>query len=217
MSVPSPADAAHVARRGLLYVISSPSGAGKTTLSRRLLASEGESLSLSVSATTRPRRPAEVDGVDYRFIDPTRFSEMVEGGELLEHADVFGARYGTPRAPVEAWLAQGRDVLFDVDWQGARQLRESVLKNDVVSVFILPPSLGELERRLFQRNQDAPETVARRMAKARDEISHCPEYDYVVVNLDLDASEATLRAILAAERARRTRLTGLDAFLADLS
>ncbi len=203
------------ARRGLLFVLSSPSGAGKTTLARRLLKAE-PGVTLSVSVTTRPQRPLEVEGRDYHFVDAQRFSEMVEGGELLEHADVFGNRYGTPRAPVEKWMEAGRDVLFDVDWQGARQLRESPLAGDVVSVFILPPSLVELERRLTARNQDAPETVARRMAKARDEIAHCPEYDYVVVNRDLDDSEATLRAVLAAERVRRTRLTGLDAFLSEL-
>jgi guanylate kinase len=202
-----------IARRGVLFVISSPSGAGKTTLARRLLEAEGDGLTLSISATTRPRRPAEVEGRDYFFVEAARFSEMVEGGELLEHADVFGNRYGTPRAPVERWLAEGRDVLFDVDWQGAKQLRESPLGEDVVGAFILPPSIGELHRRLVARNQDAPETVARRMAKARDEISHCPEYEYVVVNEDVDASLSALRAVLAAERLRRRRLTGLGAFL----
>ncbi len=205
-----------IARRGLLFVLSSPSGAGKTTLARRLLDAPGLGLTLSVSATTRPQRPAEVDGRDYHFVSAGRFSEMVERRELLEHADVFGNRYGTPRAPVERWLAEGRDVLFDVDWQGAAQLRASPLGADVASVFILPPSLSELNRRLIARNQDAPETVARRMAKARDEISHCPDYDYVVVNDDLDASETTLRAVLAAERARRARLTGLEDFLKGL-
>jgi guanylate kinase len=207
------AAATPLARRGLLFVLSSPSGAGKTTLSRRLLEAEGDGLRLSVSATTRPMRPGEVEGRDYFFVTGPRFSEMVEAGALLEHADVFGARYGTPRAPVEAWLAEGRDVLFDVDWQGATQLRASPLGEDVASVFILPPSIGELERRLIARAQDAPETVARRMAKARDEISHCPEYEYVVVNDDLDRALAGLRAILAAERLKRRRQTGLPAFL----
>jgi guanylate kinase len=205
-----------VARRGLLFVISSPSGAGKTTLSRRLLAAEPD-LALSVSATTRAMRPGEIDGRDYHFVDHARFSEMVERGELLEHADVFGNRYGTPRAPVEAWLEQGRDVLFDVDWQGARQLGESPLAADVVSVFILPPSIAELRRRLVARNQDAPETVEARMAKARDEIGHCGEYAYVVINEDLDESERGLRAVLTAERLRRTRRVGLDTFLAGLA
>ncbi|TVQ55870.1 MAG: guanylate kinase [Rhodobacteraceae bacterium] len=205
-----------IGRRGLLFVLSSPSGAGKTTLAKRLLAAE-PGLALSVSATTRPMRPGEVEGRDYCFVAGQTFSEMVEAGDLLEHADVFGARYGTPRAPVEAWVAEGRDVLFDVDWQGARQLRESALGDDVVSVFILPPSIGELHRRLVARNADAPETVERRMAKARDEIGHCPEYDYVLVNTEIGESEAGLRAILAAERLRRTRQTGLGAFLASMA
>jgi guanylate kinase len=199
----------------VLFVLSSPSGAGKTTLARRLLVAEPD-LALSVSATTRPMRPGERDGQDYHFVSPQRFEAMAQDGALLEHAEVFGAHYGTPRAPVERWLEQGRDVLFDVDWQGARQLRESALSRDVVSVFILPPAIEELDRRLRARNQDAPEIVARRMAKARDEISHCPEYDYVVVNAELDAAERALRAILAAERARRDRLTGLAAFLSAL-
>jgi guanylate kinase len=205
----------HIPRRGLLYVVSSPSGAGKTTLCRRLLEAEPD-LALSVSATTRAMRPGEVEGADYHFVDHARFSEMVERGELLEHADVFGNRYGTPRGPVERWLESGRDVLFDVDWQGARQLRESPLGGDVVSVFILPPSLPELRERLVKRNQDAPETVDARMAKARDEIAHCEDYDYVVVNDDLAASEAGMRAILTAERLRRTRRAGLGAFLTSL-
>jgi guanylate kinase len=201
-----------IARRGLLFVISSPSGAGKTTLAKRLLASE-PGLVLSVSATTRPMRPGEQDGRDYHFISAARFADMVAGAEMLEHAEVFGNRYGTPAAPVSRWLAEGRDVLFDVDWQGARQLRQSPLKDDIVSVFILPPSVAELRRRLEARNQDAPETVAGRMAKARDEIVHCPEYDFVIVNRDLDESERRLRSILWAERCRRERLTGLTDFL----
>lgn len=205
-----------IARRGLLFVLSSPSGAGKTTLAKRLLADHPE-LALSVSATTRPMRAGERDGADYHFVSAARFEAMAGAGEMLEHATVFGNRYGTPRAPVETWLEQGRDVLFDVDWQGARQLRASVLGADVVSVFILPPSIEELDRRLRARAQDAPETVARRMAAARGEISHCPEYDYVIVNADVDASAASLRAILAAERLRRTRLTGLPTFLCALA
>jgi guanylate kinase len=216
----APPDAASVnaaiARRGLLFVLSSPSGAGKTTLARRLLAAE-PGMTLSVSVTTRPMRPAEKDGVDYHFIDRDEFRRRAAAGDLLEHAEVFGNGYGTPRAPVDAWLAEGRDVLFDVDWQGAAQLRDSPLAADIASVFILPPSIGELHRRLVARNQDAPETVERRMAQARGEIEHCPEYDYVVVNDDLAASEAALRAILAAERLRRPRLTGLTAFLAAMA
>lgn len=207
MTAPDP-----IARRGLLFVLSSPSGAGKTTLARRLLAAE-PGLVLSVSVTTRPQRVGEVEAHDYFFVSPTRFAAMAEQGELLERAEVFGNRYGTPRAPVEGWLAEGRDVLFDVDWQGAAQLRDSSLSADVVSVFILPPSVPELERRLRVRNLDAPETVIRRMAAARSEIAHCHEYDFIVVNDDLDRSERALRAILAAERLRRSRLTGLGRFL----
>jgi guanylate kinase len=201
-----------IPRRGVLFVLSSPSGAGKTTLARRLLAAEARMV-LSVSVTTRPMRAGEVDGKDYHFVSPDRFDALAQDGALLEKAEVFGNRYGTPRAPVDAWLAEGRDVLFDVDWQGAEQLRMSALADDIVSVFILPPSLPELERRLRDRNLDAPETVARRMAKARDEIAHCNDYGYVVVNDDLDRSEATLRCILSAERHRRTRLTGLETTL----
>jgi guanylate kinase len=200
----------------VLFVLSSPSGAGKTTLARRLLRDE-PGLTLSVSATTRPMRQGEREGVDYYFVDAPAFDAMVAEGALLEHAEVFGRRYGTPRAPVEAALAAGRDVLFDVDWQGAAQLRASPLGADVASVFILPPSIAELDRRLRARNLDAPDVVARRMAQARAEISHCPEYDYVIVNDDLDASDAALRAALAAERLRRRRLTGLEPFLKALA
>lgn len=199
-------------RRGVLFVLSSPSGAGKTTLARRLLAAEPRMV-LSVSVTTRPMRAGEVDGHDYHFRTRAAFDEMAAEGALLERAEVFGNGYGTPRAPVEVWLAEGRDVLFDVDWQGAAQLRASPLSSDVVSVFILPPSVQELERRLRARNLDAPETVARRMAAARDEIAHCHDYDYIVVNREIGEAEAALRAILASERLRRSRLTGLSAFL----
>lgn len=210
MSEPVP-----IMRRGVLFVLSSPSGAGKTTLARRLLAAE-PSLMLSVSVTTRPMRAGELDGRDYHFVSPERFAAMRDTGALLEHAEVFGNHYGTPRAPVEAWVAEGRDVLFDVDWQGAAQLRASPLGSDVVGTFILPPSLAELERRLRGRGLDSEETVSRRLAKARDEISHCHDYDFVIVNKDIEASEATLRAILRAEHHRRARQTGLPGFLATL-
>lgn len=208
-------DTASIARRGVLFVLSSPSGAGKTTLARRLLAAD-DRLTLSVSVTTRPMRAGEVDGRDYHFVTPAQFEAMQATGALLEQAEVFGNRYGTPRAPVEASLAEGRDVLFDVDWQGAAQLRASVLGADVVSSFILPPALDELERRLRGRGLDSAETVARRLSKARDEIEHCHDYDYVVVNRDVDESDAALRAILSAERHRRARLAGLAGFVATL-
>ena len=171
-----------VARRGLMLVLSSPSGAGKTTLSRMLLKADGH-IDLSVSVTTRPRRPGEVDGRDYHFIDMVRFDSMVKSGKLLEWAEVFGYRYGTPRIPVEKALRAGRDVLFDIDWQGTQQLREKA-RDDLVSVFILPPSVTELQRRLERRAQDSRAIIAGRMAKAAGEISHWPEYDYVIVNRD---------------------------------
>ena len=202
---------AAIARRGLLLVLSSPSGAGKTTIGRELLASE-PGLSLSVSVTTRPRRPAEREGRDYFFIDEARFRQMAGAAELLEHAEVFGHHYGTPREPVEAALRDGRDVLFDIDWQGAQQLRLA-MREDLASVLILPPSTGELARRLRSRAQDSEEVVAARMAEAADEIGHWPEYDYVVVNDELDECVAKVRAILAAERLRRRRQTGLRGFV----
>lgn len=204
-----------VARRGLMLVLSSPSGAGKTTIARRLLA-EDNGLQMSVSVTTRPRRPAETDGVDYRFVDAARFRRMVEAGELLEHATVFGNSYGTPAAPVDAALASGRDVLFDVDWQGAQQMRQR-RGSDIVSVFILPPSTGELEQRLRSRGQDSDEVVRGRMEKAASEISHYAEYDYVVVNDDIERCLAEVRAVLAAERVRARRLPGLADIVAALT
>jgi len=201
-------------RRGLMLVLSSPSGAGKTTIARRLLA-EDDNLEMSVSATTRPKRPGEVSGVDYHFVDKTSFNLMLNRSELLEHARVFSNFYGTPRGPVQAALSRGEDMLFDIDWQGTQQLRESA-RDDLVSVFILPPSTHELEVRLTRRAQDPPEVVAERMAKAADEMSHWPEYDYVIVNDDIDRSVAKVRAILTAERTRRDRLVGLGEFVRGL-
>ena len=203
-----------VARRGLMLVLSSPSGAGKTTLSRMLLKADGH-IDLSVSVTTRPQRPGEVDGRDYHFIDMVRFESMVKSGKLLEWAEVFGHRYGTPRIPVEKALRAGRDVLFDIDWQGTQQLREKV-RDDLVSVFILPPSVTELQRRLERRAQDSRAIIAGRMAKAAGEMSHWPEYDYVIVNRDKKDAFAEVRAILAAERLKRERQIGLSALVRDL-
>src|SRR5216684_689338 len=202
---------AAVARRGLMLVLSSPSGAGKTTLSRRLLEAD-PAVELSVSVTTRKQRPGEVDGRDYLFIDAARFDAMVKQGELLEWAQVFGHRYGTPRAPVEAALARGRDVLFDIDWQGTQQLREKV-RGDLVSIFVLPPSMPDLEQRLRRRAQDSDDVIHARMATASDEMSHWAEYDYVVINTDIDHAFAEVRSILAAERLKRERQTGLSAFV----
>jgi guanylate kinase len=204
----------HIARRGIKLVLSSPSGAGKTTIARKLL-SRTDHLSMSVSATTRPPRPSEIDGADYIFLSEQEFSARLNAGRFLEHACVFGNRYGTPRAPVEAALAKGKDVLFVVDWQGTQQLRQSDDK-DLVTVFVLPPTHAELERRLTQRAQDPPEVVRARMAKAAGEISHWGEYDYIVVNNDVDVAVKEIEAVLAAERLRRHRLTGLEAFIADL-
>jgi guanylate kinase len=204
-----------IGRRGLMLVLSSPSGAGKTTISRKLLAIERERMLLSVSVTTRKPRPGEVDGRDYHFIDGARFAAMVAKGELLEHANVFGHSYGTPRAPVDATLAAGRDVLFDIDWQGTQQLRESA-RSDLVSIFVLPPHMTELERRLRERAQDSEEVVQGRMAKASDEMSHYAEYDYIVVNREIDASVAQVRAILTAERLKRERQVGLGDFVREL-
>jgi guanylate kinase len=202
-------------RRGLMLVLSSPSGAGKTAISRALLDSDAQ-LTLSISATTRPMRPGEVDGEDYIFVDGAEFARMIDDQAFLEHATVFDHRYGTPLAPVEAALAAGKDVLFDVDWQGAQELSERS-PHALVSVFILPPSMAELERRLRGRAQDADDIVAGRMARAPIEISHWPEYDYIVVNHDLDDSVAKVRAILQAERLRRDRQIGLGDFVRDLT
>ena len=206
--------ASRIARRGLMLVLSSPSGAGKTTLSRRLLQADG-GLMLSVSVTTRPQRPGEVDGRDYHFIDRARFDALVDKDELLEWAEVFDNYYGTPKQPVMAALAAGRDVLFDIDWQGTQQLHETA-RGDLVSVFVLPPSIPELERRLKSRAQDDYETIHRRMAKAADEMSHWAEYDYVVINNDLDQAFTDVRAILAAERLKRERQPGLSDFVRGL-
>jgi guanylate kinase len=200
-------------RRGLMLVLSSPSGAGKTTLSKMLL--DDPALDLSISVTTRPPRPGEVDGRDYHFIDRARFDAMIKRGELLEWAEVFGNGYGTPRAPVEATLASGRDVLFDIDWQGTQQLREKG-RDDLVSVFVLPPSVPDLEHRLRMRAQDAPEVIRSRMAKAADEMSHWAEYDYVIINRRVADAFADVRAILGAERLRRERQPGLSAFVRSL-
>jgi guanylate kinase len=203
-----------VARRGLMLVLSSPSGAGKTTLSRRLL--EGDpAIDLSISVTTRPPRPGEIDGRDYHFIDRAQFDAMVARGELLEWAQVFGNRYGTPRGPVEKALASGRDVLFDIDWQGTQQLREKG-RADLVSVFVLPPSIPDLEQRLKSRAQDTPEVIRSRMAKAADEMSHWAEYDYVVINREIADAFEDVRAILGAERLKRERQPGLSAFVRSL-
>ena len=200
-----------IERRGLLLVLSSPSGAGKTTLARRLIDADPD-ISMSVSVTTRKPRPGEEEGRDYVFVDEAKFKRMAEGGELLEWARVFDNFYGTPRAPVEAAIAQGKDILFDIDWQGAQQLSEK-MKHDVARVFILPPSAASLEERLRTRAQDSDDVVRRRMSQASDEISHWPEYDYVIVNTDLPTSMEGLTAILTAERLRRERLNGLTGFV----
>lgn len=201
-------------RRGLMLVLSSPSGAGKTTLSRKLLDSDPE-ITMSVSATTRKPRPGEVSGQDYHFLETEEFGLMINRGEFLEHAKVFDNYYGTPRAPVEEALAGGHDVLFDIDWQGTQQLNESA-PNDLVKVFILPPSGQDLEKRLNSRAQDSAEVVAGRMAKASDEISHYAEYDYIIVNEVVETALEELKAILAAERLRRQRLVGLRTFVQEL-
>ena len=203
-----------IKRRGLMLVLSSPSGAGKTTISRELL-KDDPNLSMSVSATTRAPRPGEEDGKDYLFVSPEDFARLKAEDGFLEHATVFGNSYGTPRSPVEKALEQGLDVLFDVDWQGEQQLKDNAGEN-VVSIFILPPSHEELERRLRNRAQDSDEVVRSRMSKAVDEMSHWAEYDYIVVNIDVGESVAGVKAILAAERLKRERQTGLPDFVRDL-
>ena len=205
-----------IQRRGLLVILSSPSGAGKSTLARRLMAWD-PTLRFSVSATTRTPRPGEVDGKDYYFRSRDDFAAMVADGEMLEHAEVFGNCYGSPKTPVERAMAEGRDTLFDIDWQGGQQIRNSALGKDVVSIFVLPPSIAELDRRLRSRGQDSDEVIRGRMAKSQAEISHWAEYDYVLINDDIDRAEADLKTILTAERMRRDRLTGLSAFVMGLN
>lgn len=200
-----------IQRRGLMLVLSSPSGAGKTTLSRQLLENDSH-IQLSVSCTTRARRPSEKDGVDYRFIDTATFRDMIDRGAFLEHARVFDHYYGTPSAPVEAALSAGRDMLFDIDWQGTQQLKEKG-RDDLVTVFILPPSTRDLEKRLITRAQDSPDIVARRMGKAADEMSHWAEYDYTIINRDIATSLIQLKSILTAERLKRERQVGLSDFV----
>ena len=203
-------------RRGLLIILSSPSGAGKTTLARRLLAVDPQ-VSFSVSATTRAPRPGEMDGREYHFVTRDEFLAMVDRGELLEHAEVFGNLYGSPRGPIETAMAEGRDTLFDIDWQGGQQIRNSPLGREVVSIFILPPSMAELERRLRTRGQDSGEVIAGRMARSMAEVSHWAEYDYVLVNRDLDETEAKVRHIVEVERLRRERQPWLSDFVRSLA
>ena len=207
-------DGGPITRRGLMLVLSSPSGAGKTTLSRRLLEVD-PSVALSISVTTRTKRSGEIDGRDYHFIDKRRFNQMVKNGDLLEWAEVFGNLYGTPRNPVETALTAGRDILFDIDWQGTQQLREKV-RGDMASIFVLPPSIAELERRLRQRAQDDEPVIKTRMAKAADELSHWAEYDYVVINDEIERAFADVRTILAAERLKRERQPALSGYVRGL-
>ena len=207
----SEVDATAIQRRGLMLVLSSPSGAGKTTLSRQLLENDPH-IQLSVSCTTRQKRLSERDGVDYRFVDTPTFRGMIERKQFLEYAEVFGNYYGTPREPVDSALSAGKDVLFDIDWQGTQQLKDKV-KADLVTVFILPPSTRDLEKRLLTRAQDSKEIVAQRMAKAADEMSHYAEYDYVVVNRDIATSLNNLKSSLTSERLKRERQVGLSGFV----
>jgi len=201
-------------RRGLLIVLSSPSGAGKSTLSRMLMAADDE-ISMSVSATTRPKRPGEEDGVDYHFVEDPEFDRLIDAGEFVEWAPVFGFRYGTPKAPVKAALKDGRDILFDIDWQGTQQLH-AAMGEDLVRIFLLPPSMAELERRLQERGTDSDHVIADRMSRAAAEISHWAEYDYVLVNRDAQLCLSQIRTIVAAERLKRARQIGLVAFVRDL-
>jgi len=209
-----PSSVPTIRRRGLMFVLSSPSGAGKSTISRAIL-DRDENITMSVSATTRPKRPGEVAGRDYHFVDKTEFNLMINRREFLEYAKVFDNYYGTPAEPVMEALAAGQDVLFDIDWQGTQQIAEQA-RDDLVSVFILPPSTTELERRLTKRAQDPPEVVARRMSKAADEMSHYAEYDYIIVNQEIDESVDQAMSILKAERLRRERMVGLGEFVKGL-
>lgn len=214
MSAPNPADPHGFKRRGVLFVLSSPSGAGKSTIARKLLAGETE-LGMSVSYTTRPIRPGEVDGVDYHFVDVERFREMVANHEFLEWAHVFGHRYGTPKSQVWHVLGQGRDILFDIDWQGAQQLHQ-LAGGDIVRIFILPPSMEILRERLERRATDSMEVIDARMARAANEVSHWDGYDYVLVNDDVEECFACVKTILAAERLKRSRQTGIIGFIRKL-
>jgi guanylate kinase len=211
MDAPSP-DQPSRTRRGLLIVLSSPSGAGKSTISRMLL--DGD-VAMSISATTRPKRPGETDGVDYHFVDDAQFDRMIDAGEFVEWAPVFGHRYGTPKAPVKDALREGRDILFDIDWQGTQQLA-AAMGEDLVSLFLLPPSMPELERRLRVRGTDTEAVIADRMSRAAGEISHWPEYEYVLVNRDMDECLKQVRAIIAAERLKTRRQTNLVSFVRNL-
>ena len=202
-------------RRGLLIILSSPSGAGKSTLARRLM-TWNPSLAFSVSSTTRQMRTEEVDGKDYFFVDEAKFKQQVADGDMLEHAHVFGKFYGSPKGPVEAAISEGQDVLFDIDWQGAQQISNSALQKHVLSIFILPPSIVELRRRLEGRGQDTVETIGKRMQKSWDEISHWSGYDYVLINDDLDATEEKLKSIVISERLRRSQQPGLVDHVRDL-
>ena len=211
---PSPSDHPARSRRGLLIVLSSPSGAGKSTISRMLLGADKD-VTMSISATTRPMRPGEKEGVDYHFVDEDEFTRLVAAGEFVEWAPVFGYHYGTPKSPVKQALKEGRDILFDIDWQGTQQLH-SAMGEDLVRIFILPPSMPELERRLRARNTDSEDVIADRMKRAAGEISHWAEYDYVLVNRDMDQCLAEVRKIVAAERLKRARQVGLVTFVREL-